>query len=47
VHCVGDDKFSCVVKVNFNNEPGGSDVGKAIVSGGNVVLPWSGYDRPL
>jgi hypothetical protein len=39
-----EDKFSCVVEVKFNNEPGESDVGKATVSGGNVVLPWSGYD---
>jgi hypothetical protein len=23
----------------LNNEPGGSEVGKAVVSGGNMVLP--------
>jgi hypothetical protein len=36
------------VVVKFNDKPGESDVGKAMVSGGNVVLPCcSGYDEPL
>ena len=39
-------KRGCAV-VSLNNEPGESDVGKAMVSGGNVVLPCSVYDEPL
>ena len=43
----GKAKFRYVVGVKFNDKPGELDVGKAMVSGGNVVLPWSGYDWPL
>ena len=36
------------VEVKFNDKPGESDVGNAMVSGGNVVLlPCSAYDEPL
>ena len=34
-------------EVKFNDRPGESDVGKAMVSGGNMVLPCSEYDEPL
>jgi hypothetical protein len=40
----GKVKFEYDIGVKFNDEPGGSDVGKAMVGGGNVVLPWSEYD---
>lgn len=40
-------EFACV-KVTLNDKPGESEVGKAIVSGGNVVvLPCSEKDEPL
>ena len=40
-------EFRCV-EVEYNDKPGESDVRNAMVSGGNVVLlPWSGYDKPL
>jgi hypothetical protein len=41
-------EFKCgCAGASLNNEPGESEVGKAMVSGGNIVLPCSEYDEPL
>ena len=40
-------EFKCgCAAASLNNEPGESEVGKAIVSGGNIVLPCSEYNEP-